>query len=68
MLLNLSTWSSLLYRKLAHIPFPFPHAQMVTATLLLFTATLPVMIAAFLQSPVMAALLSAMTQVCYVIP
>ena len=36
---------------------------MVTATLLLFTLTLPLMIAAFIQSPTMAALLSAMTQV-----
>lgn len=52
-------------RKLSRIPFPFPHAQMVTATLLLFTLFLPVMIAAFIKSPYMAALLSAMTQVSF---
>ena len=49
-------------RKLVRTPFPFPHAQMVTASLLLFTATLPLMICAFIRAPLLAAFLSAITQ------
>eukprot|EP00892_Ulva_mutabilis_P012037 jgi/Ulvmu1/9205/UM005_0305.1 len=52
-------------KKLATIPFPFPHAQIVTATLVLFTLTLPLMLAAFISSPVMCGGVGALTAILY---
>lgn len=52
-------------RKLATIPFPFPYAQIVTAALLFFTLTLPLMLAAFIRSPGHCAAVAALTAVLY---
>ena len=47
------------------MPFPFPHAQMITAVLAIFLLTVPVMIVAFIPNPWLAAFLSFVTQVVY---
>lgn len=60
-----STQVSFWCRKLSTIPFPFPHAQIVTATLVLFTLTLPLMVAAFIRSPIQCAGVAALTAVLY---
>lgn len=52
-------------RKLARTPFPFPHAQIVTLVLLLFTVSLPLMICAFVSTSWLAAFLTFLTLLVY---
>lgn len=48
-------------RKVAYVPFPFPHSQLTTFFLLVVTCFLPILMLTFVSNIIVAALLNAMT-------